>query len=431
MKDIKQINWLLKELPNLVKVGILNEDKVKEIENHYKLQLESHKPLNLAFIIFAIIGVIFIGGGILSIIAFNWSAINKEFKTVLALLPTLIAQLIGWFVFKKKMESIAWRESMSVFLFICLAASITLIGQIYHLASDYSSFILSLGLMSLPIIYIFRSSALVALSSGFIIPCFSNIENSIIFVIGICPFLYKVFQNKYSPSSYFLSIAMSVLWLFNEMFWTFSSCVDHNYCEINKFGKIINGICVVFLFFVGTLYFNDNKKHPLRIIGALGLFFTSYLSVFKSTQISNISNYPAISFNIVFLILMVIGTIYLIKTVSSDLFISEWCLLVYPIVALIEILIIKSSSTQSFLISTLYNLYFLLLAVSIIIKGNNTKELNIIATGSFLITLYIITKFISIQSDLITKGLICILIGAGFLGFNFYMKKTIERGEKI
>ena len=41
MKDIKQINWLLKELPNLVKVGILNEDKVKEIENHYKLQLES------------------------------------------------------------------------------------------------------------------------------------------------------------------------------------------------------------------------------------------------------------------------------------------------------------------------------------------------------------------------------------------------------
>ena len=78
MKDIKQINWLLKELPNLVKVGILNEDKVKEIENHYKLQLESHKPLNLAFIIFAIIGVIFIGGGILSIIAFNWSAINTH-----------------------------------------------------------------------------------------------------------------------------------------------------------------------------------------------------------------------------------------------------------------------------------------------------------------------------------------------------------------
>lgn len=127
---------------------------------------------------------------------------------------------------------------------------------------------------------------------------------------------------------------------------------------------------------------------------------------------------------------MVIGTIYLIKTVSADLFISEWCLLVYPIVALIEILIIKSSSTQSFLISVLYNLYFLLLAVSIIIKGNNTKELNIIATGSFLITIYIITKFISIQSDLITKGLICILIGACFLGFNFYMKKTIERGEK-
>ncbi len=144
-----------KELPELIKAGVINQETAERIEQYY---LQKKGSSNRLLIIFSILGSILVGLGIILILAHNWDDLSRPIKTSFAFLPLIVGQILCAFTVVKKQESVAWRESTSIFLSLAIGASISLVGQIYHIPGNISSFLLTWVLLCLPMVYILRSS---------------------------------------------------------------------------------------------------------------------------------------------------------------------------------------------------------------------------------------------------------------------------------
>jgi uncharacterized membrane protein len=148
----KQIGSVLDELE---KDGLLTSEKIEEIKTYYDAKNEDNSSRQLA--IFGVLGAILVGLGLILIIAHNWDDLSKSIKTVLAFLPLIAGQIICFWVLRNKSEQTAWRESSSVFLFLSLAACISLIGQIYHVPGALDTFLRTWLLLGFPLIYLLNS----------------------------------------------------------------------------------------------------------------------------------------------------------------------------------------------------------------------------------------------------------------------------------
>ena len=106
---------MTKDIPELVKADIISQDTADKISAYYCRQ--AGQSTNRLFVVFGILGSIFVGLGIILIIAHNWDNLLRTTKTFLALLPPLFGQLLCGFVLLKKQDSVAWIESGTIFLF--------------------------------------------------------------------------------------------------------------------------------------------------------------------------------------------------------------------------------------------------------------------------------------------------------------------------
>lgn len=147
---------ILKDIPELVKTGVITQDTADRIQDYYKNKGSS--STNRLFIVFGILGAILIGLGIILIIAHNWDELSRTTKALFAFLPLLIGQLLCGFALIKKQDSIAWRESSAAFLFFSVGSSISLVSQIYNIPGNLSSFLLTWMLLCFPLMYVTKSS---------------------------------------------------------------------------------------------------------------------------------------------------------------------------------------------------------------------------------------------------------------------------------
>jgi len=160
-------NAFLKELPELVSKKIITEEVAQNIKNYYQKNPEENS--NKLFTIFGIIGALLGGLGIILILAHNWDDFSVLTKTVFSIIPLVLGQIACFYTLTKKSESITWRESSATFLLFAIAASISLVAQVYNINGDFPKFLLTWILLSLPLIYIMHSSFVSLLS---IVGCF-------------------------------------------------------------------------------------------------------------------------------------------------------------------------------------------------------------------------------------------------------------------
>lgn len=75
-------------------------------------------------------------------------------RVTLAFLPLVISQALAFFTIKRRYDSLAWRESVAIVVTASVFAAIAIVGQVFHLPGDYAAYVLTCGLLSLPMIYI-------------------------------------------------------------------------------------------------------------------------------------------------------------------------------------------------------------------------------------------------------------------------------------
>ena len=163
-KDRNKIKWLYDQLPRLIEAEMIDEKTANSLRGYYGPVGEPLAKPTLARA-FALIGSLLIGLGIILLFGYNWDAIPKIGKTILAFVPLVVASGLGAFVLLRRSDSRTWQESAALALALASAACIGLVSQIYQIDGSLREFYLSWLWLVLPWLLIFRSQSIFLLLS--------------------------------------------------------------------------------------------------------------------------------------------------------------------------------------------------------------------------------------------------------------------------
>lgn len=149
--------WLDSQLPLWVGSGAISADHAAAIEKFYG-DSGREDPRRLAFLLLAIIGSTLVGSGVILLIAHNWDEFSRIVRSAIAFAPLLAAQALCVFVLQRRENSVSWREAAAIFNVAAIGATISLISQTYQIQGSFARFILVWMLLSLPLVYLLRTT---------------------------------------------------------------------------------------------------------------------------------------------------------------------------------------------------------------------------------------------------------------------------------
>lgn len=417
---------LQKSLPELIKAGILSSEKAEEIRQYYSQQKSS--STNRLIIVFAILGAILVGLGIILIIAHNWDELSRSTKTVFAFLPMVIGQLIAGFVILRKRQSIAWREGASVFLVFAVGASISLVSQIYHIPGSISSFLLTWMVLCMPLIYLMNSSitSLMVIIGATYYACdlvywSGQHDTSVgywLLMAAVFPHYYKLFRNKpygnfmllhnwfislsfticlgtiATENDYFMFMAyLNLFGLFhivgNSRLLSDWSVVRNAYRALGSVGTI-----VILLILSFDWFWKDLAKENELLYYSNGLFAAALLAV--GALLVSVINFRK-------------GSWKSIQAVD--------CVFLF----FIPVFIVGTYHVYSTVV--LINLIVLAVGLAIVRKGTRENHFGILNYGLLIVTALVICRFFDSNISFIVRGLLFVIVGAGFFAANYLMIK--------
>ena len=150
---------LLQDLTELEKAGVITRENANQIVDYYKKKEGASPTANKQLFVFGVLGALLVGIGLMFIIANQWDSLSRNVKTTCAFLLLIVPHLLCLFALVKKADKIVWLESTALLLFFAVGANISLVGQIFHINGDASTFLLTWMLLTVPLVFIMRSSA--------------------------------------------------------------------------------------------------------------------------------------------------------------------------------------------------------------------------------------------------------------------------------
>ena len=139
--------------------GVSIEELIYGKKRNTTLELEKTNYNSTITIVFSILGALLVGVGLVLIFVTVWEDMPIFFKGLLSFVPLLAGQASGLFVLYKKKDKIPWCEGGSVLWTAGIAATLTLIYNIFDLSIDWTSVLILVTLSVLPVILLLRSVA--------------------------------------------------------------------------------------------------------------------------------------------------------------------------------------------------------------------------------------------------------------------------------
>lgn len=109
--------------------------------------------------IFSVVASLLVAVGGVLIFTNYWSEFPLSLQTAFSILPMLIGQAAGVYVFTKKREKPHWREGASVLWCAGIAATVALCDSVLSLSTDFSACLLIDALLFLTVIYVLDAVA--------------------------------------------------------------------------------------------------------------------------------------------------------------------------------------------------------------------------------------------------------------------------------
>ncbi|MCE5285809.1 MAG: DUF2157 domain-containing protein [Pelosinus sp.] len=429
----KAVKWLYGELPKLVDEGILSEENAEKIKAYYNVNGQKMGRTASTFV-FGLIGAVLIGLGIILLLGHNWDTLDRVSRAAISIGILVLAELIAGFVVKYKMDRAVWRESAATFLMLALGSSIALIGQTYHLSDDFAGFMYLWMLFSIPLPYLLRAHApavmyLVGSTVWLANTAETNSDKQWIWLLvaAFLPYYWNLLRsNRYANAAVITS-------------WIFIIC-SYVWCGIafSKYmgqGYLLEFACLfVITFFGGVHWFTDASlsvgQKSFKIIGFLGVVGISLVLTTNEVW-RNLARHPlAIDTLGYFLLAAALAVVIRLSTlvVRRD---DRWMALVaaLPLLTVIGYLMGCSQIAISWIV-LLFNVYFLSLSITFIIRAiRQTKqgELNI---GMLMLAALILLRFFDINFSFILRGTVFIMLGGTFFAANLILSRRKKEGVK-
>ncbi len=420
---------LHKDLQELIDAGIVSSDTAEKIHIYY--QSKSQSSSNRLFLVFAILGALLIGLGIILIVAHNWDGLSRNSKTALSFTPMIIGQIACGYAVWKKMDNQAWREGSATFLFFAVGASISLISQVYNIPGNINAFVISWMLLCLPLVYILKSSVV-----------------SLLYIVGITNYVVSSGFSKFSdwPDYYYWPLLLLILphyyFLFKEKTVGNFLNIHHLFIPVSlmfALPSLAQGeetfLLSAYMSLFGCLYLIGHSKYykpqinyfnVFTAIGSVGtvclLLGCSFYDVWQ--EVSRIDNHLSdqlLTMTFLTTALLTLAAFFLFYKNLKDKGIKE----IKPIapIFIIFLLILLLGFSTSFSV-VLINLLIFAIGVMTIREGALKDHLGILNYGLLIITSLIAFRFFDGELSFVWRGIMFLIVGIGFfLTNNWILKK--------
>ncbi|GAA4272784.1 DUF2157 domain-containing protein [Aquimarina gracilis] len=420
-----------KELKTLVRDKVISPELADKIEQYYATK-DIGKP-NKLFMIFGVFGALLVGSGIILMLAHNWDDFSRVTKTILAFAPLLIGQFFtGFSILKKK--SATWKEASGTFLFFSVGACIALISQIYNIPGDLGAYLLTWTALCFPLMYLLRSHAvalLVVLFSTYyaVEVGLWNYRNS------QTPWMYLIFFFGVLPHYFFLlkkKISSNTVAIFN---WVLpASIVIALGAFVGKNGDLgfVKYITLFGLLYnIGRLSIFEKLrtlKNGYLIIGSMGTAVSLMIFTFRWIwdEHSDILDYNAQGlYTALFLLVAAITALGYIFGKNGIKGIN-----LFQVAFMIFWFVFFSFSSLEVVAVILMNMLVFALGISAIKIGADKFNFGILNYGLLIISILIVCRFFDTGMSFVLRGILFVLVGAGFFVTNYVMLKKQQKIKK-
>jgi uncharacterized membrane protein len=426
---------MIKYLPELVKEQVISQEIAENINAYF--QKKKKQGSNKLIVIFAVLGALLVGLGILLIIAHNWDKIPRNIKAFLAFLPLIISQILCFYSLIRKRDNQVWKESAATLLFFSVGACISLISQIYHISGDLSTFLLVWMCLVLPVLYIMNSSfaSLLTIIGLTYYACASGYgyqNDSIpylywLLLLLIIPY-YVQLVKKNAESNFVrfhnLIIASSVIITLGTFTKEYKMLMYIPYFNLFGILLLINNIS----FFKK----NNFQEGIFEIIGIAGSLVLLFILSFEWSwhpllSIEHKSESIFMSREIIMTVITALISIFLLYQKYKSISIRKAN--PFDLVFLLFILIYFSGYSNTTIAIVLINITLLFLAVFTIISSIKQNHLGILNLGLLIIAVLIVCRFFDTNMSFFTRGLVFVIVGIGFFLANYRMLKIRRKNE--
>ena len=415
--------YILEDLTELREAGVISEATSEAIQAYYNRK--AHAAPNRMILVFGILGAVLVGLGIILIIAHNWDHLSRGLKITYALLPLLLSQTVCAYALFRKADSRPWREAGSVFVFFSIAASISIVSQVYNIPGDLSEFLFIWMLLSIPLVYVMQSAmtSLLVICGITVYACsvsYFDYPTEIawyywLMLASLLPFFFRLMKmqvgNFVKFHNWFLSLSVIItLNMFNQA---------GNYYMYMSY---ISLFCLFILFgdsrrFAGERIMNN----AFRVMGSLGLTYILLFLTFHFVweDIASTARVLDESFY-VSLVVTLVAAAFLVR-----LIINKGISAINPtaFTFLLFILLFELGRIQPTPVQWLVNILVLAIAVVTTWRGAEGGNIFILNYGLLILAALIICRFFDTDMSFVVRGILFLVVGTSFFGANYWVLK--------
>lgn len=424
MRDPK----LSQALPELVRDGVITQD----LADHIMARYASRDPQsgNRMLLVFAILGSLLVGLGIILIIAHNWDDLSRGVRTAIAFLPVLLGQALVMYTLRKKADVAAWREGSAVLLACGLCASVALISQIYHLSGSLDGYLLTCALLIAPLLYLPRSFVVAFAYLG------------IITWYGWAARFENGFGSDLLPWPWLGLIAVSIPFYLRQArehgrtvgFWWLSLCMalaagvglQLFYRDWEQPHALALAALAGTFTLAPWLHGKDHAQSwPWVLVGGATLLITMLVFSFRQMWDNDwtLGERDRTDWILIGLYLAISGVAY-VRSLSKRKPLERWP---YPEGAWLFIGCSFVSLASPALAAILVNLALLALGVITVKQGLERTSMRRMNLGLAILSATILLRFFDTDLSFVLRGLIFIAIGCGFLYMNMRLVRERQR----
>lgn len=419
----------------LAKLSEIFEVSIEELiyGKKHNTNLETEKPNynSTLMIVFSILGALLVGVGLVLIFVTFWQDMPLFSKGLLSFLPLIAGQASGLFVLMKKKDKVPWCEGGSVLWTAGIAATLTLIYNIFDLSIDWQNILLLVTLSVMPIIVMLRSVAPLAVYYGCSISWgYSVYEEkeallalilAVVFLVVGCVHSAYLLKNENKSHRSVFAVWLSVIAVTAFIFIMGMGIED---IALGLVGLMTVFICLYLLSFR-----DGDMAMPYKIPGLLGtaaLMFVSGWIYFSSIE--------ANKYNVIYVavcIIAIIVTALVAKLSGKDRFALVYigAVCVSYIISICSLYAMGDSFDEDIaeLFLAVLRVPALVGYVAMIIAGGREKKLIPINVGFVGVSAITIVLVAQSGLSMLGNGIMLLIFGGILLAINFKISRSKQK----
>ncbi|NGY05240.1 DUF2157 domain-containing protein [Solimonas terrae] len=416
--------WLLSELPELERAGVLDAASAARLRAHYAEAGSDTVAPGLS----ATLGALLLGLGVILLVAHNWDQWGRALRLLVVALPLAAGQAAcAWTLFRHP-DSRGWRECSATFAALAFAAALALVSQIFQLGGALDRYLLGCALVGLPLLYALDSSVLAVLIGaallGWVGAQDERMRQPLLVLLAFATLLPHVVSVwRRAPHS------MRSTWLIGWLVPLVFAALSLTMPAMRQFAAFWLSAWALLLIQLDSAIGGEASliRRPLRAYGELGWALVALAATFpdfwRESWFGQGGATTLWQTGLVAILLLALG---LLCTVHA-LWRRRWLL------AALSLPMLVTASTQAgfgappaSLLALLFNAYVLAIGIALISEGLRAQRLRAVSSGLTLIAVLVLLRFFGSEWSFVLRGVAFVVVGLAFLAANLWLRRKVR-----